>query len=37
MNESAIRDLFGCSSHRYYQELNGLIDKPPAFIAEPRS
>jgi hypothetical protein len=34
--ESAIRDIFGCSATRYYQELNGLIDRPEAFVAEPQ-
>jgi hypothetical protein len=33
--ESAIRDLFDCSAHRYYQEVNALIDRPEAYIHDP--
>lgn len=33
--DTAIRDLFGCSATRYYQELNALIDEPAALAAEP--
>lgn len=33
--ETAIRHRFGCSATRYYQELNGLIDRPEALIFEP--
>lgn len=33
--ESAIRDLFGCSATRYYQELDGLIDRPEAYVHDP--
>ena len=33
--EQAIRDAFDLSSTRYYQLLNGLLDKPAALAAEP--
>jgi Protein of unknown function (DUF3263) len=33
--EQAIRDAFDLSSTRYYQLLNGLLDKPAAIEAEP--
>jgi Protein of unknown function (DUF3263) len=33
--EQAIRDVFDLSSTRYYQLLNGLLDKPAALAAEP--
>ncbi|HEX5494691.1 MAG TPA: DUF3263 domain-containing protein [Mycobacteriales bacterium] len=33
--ERAIRDLFGMSATRYYQVLNGLIDRPEALAADP--
>lgn len=33
--EAAIRERFGCSTTRYYQELHVLIDQPAALIAEP--
>ncbi|MEV4841992.1 DUF3263 domain-containing protein [Micromonospora matsumotoense] len=33
--EQAIRDTFGLSATRYYQLLNGLLDRPAALIAEP--
>jgi hypothetical protein len=33
--EQAIRDAFDLSSTRYYQLLNGLLDKPEALAAEP--
>lgn len=33
--ESAIREQFGCSATRYYQELNALIDQPAALVAHP--
>ena len=33
--EQAIRDLFGMSATRYYQVLNGLIDRPEALVADP--
>lgn len=34
--ESAIRDIFGCSATRYYQELNHLIDRPEALVEAPQ-
>lgn len=34
--ESAIRDLFGCSATRYYQERNLLLDRPEALAADPQ-
>jgi hypothetical protein len=33
--EQAIRDLFGMSATSYYQQLNALIDRPEALVAEP--
>lgn len=33
--EQAVRDRFGVSSTRYYQELNALIDRPEALSADP--
>lgn len=33
--ETAIRDLFGCSGTRYYQELLTVIDKPAALAFDP--
>lgn len=33
--EQAIRDRFGMSATRYYQVLNGLIDKPEALVQDP--
>ncbi|MFF5173975.1 DUF3263 domain-containing protein [Micromonospora sp. NPDC000089] len=33
--EQAIRDTFGISATRYYQLLNGLLDRPAALAAEP--
>lgn len=33
--EAAIRERFGVSSTRYYQQLNALIDRPEALAAEP--
>ncbi|GAA2015895.1 hypothetical protein GCM10009839_09120 [Catenulispora yoronensis] len=33
--EQAIRDRFGTSPTRYYQQLNLLIDKPAALEAAP--
>lgn len=33
--EQAIRELFDCSSTRYYQLLNALIDDPAALAADP--
>jgi len=33
--EQAIRDTFGLSSTRYYQLLNGLLDKPEAVEHDP--
>src|SRR5258708_33408785 len=33
--EQAIRDLFGFSSTRYYQLLNGLLDSPHALAYDP--
>ena len=33
--EQAIRDLFDLSATRYYQILNGLIDRPEALAADP--
>ncbi len=34
--ETAIRDIFGCSATRYYQERNALIDRPEALVAAPQ-
>ncbi len=33
--EQAIRDLFDMSATRYYQVLNGLIDRPEALAHDP--
>jgi Protein of unknown function (DUF3263) len=33
--EQAIRDLFDMSATRYYQVLNGLIDRPEALSIDP--
>ncbi len=33
--EQAIRELFGLSATRYYQVLNGLIDRPEALATDP--
>ncbi|MCA1672825.1 MAG: DUF3263 domain-containing protein [Actinobacteria bacterium] len=33
--EQAIRELFDMSATRYYQVLNGLIDRPAALAADP--
>ena len=33
--EQAIKDLFDMSATRYYQVLNGLIDRPEALTADP--
>ncbi|HEY8372532.1 MAG TPA: DUF3263 domain-containing protein [Pseudonocardiaceae bacterium] len=33
--EQAIRELFDMSATRYYQVLNGIIDKPEAMRADP--
>lgn len=33
--EQAIRELFDCSTTRYYQLLNALIDNPAALAADP--
>lgn len=33
--EQAIRDLFDMSATRYYQLLNGLLDRPEALAADP--
>lgn len=33
--EQAVRDLFDLSATRYYQVLNGLIDRPEALVADP--
>jgi hypothetical protein len=33
--EQAVRDLFDMSATRYYQVLNGLIDRPDALAADP--
>jgi hypothetical protein len=33
--EQAIRDLFDLSATRYYQTLNGLLDKPAALAHDP--
>lgn len=33
--EARIRDLFDCSSTRYYQQLNVLIDRPEALAHDP--
>ena len=33
--EQAVRELFDMSATRYYQVLNGLIDRPEALVADP--
>lgn len=33
--EQVVRDRFGVSATRYYQELNALIDQPAALAADP--
>ena len=33
--EEAIKELFGLSATRYYQVLNGLVDRPEALAADP--
>jgi hypothetical protein len=33
--ETAIRELFDCSAVRYYQELNGLLDREEAYLHDP--
>ncbi len=33
--EAQIRDRFDCSSTRYYQQLNALIDRPEALAYDP--
>lgn len=33
--EAAIRDEFDCSSTRFYQELNALIDRHEAYVHDP--
>lgn len=33
--ESAVRDTLGLSLTRYLQVLNGLLDKPAAYVADP--
>ncbi|MQA15204.1 MAG: DUF3263 domain-containing protein [Pseudonocardiaceae bacterium] len=33
--EQAVRELFDMSATRYYQLLNGLIDRPEALAADP--
>lgn len=33
--EQAIRELFGLSATRYYQLLNGLIERPDALAVDP--
>jgi hypothetical protein len=33
--EQAIRDLFDLSATRYYQVLNGLLDRPEALAFDP--
>jgi hypothetical protein len=33
--EQAIRELFDMSATRYYQVLNGLLDRPEALVADP--
>lgn len=34
--ESAIREAFGVSTTRYFQQLNALLDNPEAMRAEPQ-
>lgn len=33
--ETAIRDLFDLSPHRYYQIVNALIDRQEAYVHDP--
>ena len=33
--EQAIRERFGMSATRYYQQLNSLIDRPESLVADP--
>lgn len=33
--EAAVRDQFGCSATRYYQELGHIIDLPAALVTDP--
>lgn len=33
--ETAVRERFGCSSTKYYQRLNALIDRPEAMVHDP--
>ncbi len=33
--EQAVKELFGISATRYYQQLNALIDRPEALAADP--
>ncbi|MFT4125879.1 MAG: DUF3263 domain-containing protein [Gordonia sp. (in: high G+C Gram-positive bacteria)] len=33
--EAAIKEIFGLSATRYYQILNGLVDRPEALAADP--
>ena len=33
--DQAIMEAFGCSSARYYQQLNALLDKPEALAYKP--
>lgn len=35
--ETAIREQFGCSATRYFQELHALLDDPAALVAEPQT
>jgi hypothetical protein len=34
--ETAIRERFGCSATRYYQELRSLLDQPEALQHDPQ-
>jgi hypothetical protein len=34
--DTAIRELFGCSSTRYYQLLRALLDRPEALQHDPQ-
>lgn len=33
--DTAILELFGLTAHRYYQELNGLLDRAEALAHDP--
>jgi hypothetical protein len=33
--EQAIKDVFDLSGTRYYQRLNGLLDREAAYVADP--